>query len=147
MILKIILRYINIYTKCWQNKKSRSLLLIQIVMNSFARSENWYQIQLKTFTYKAILKLHISLLCSHFKNYRTHKKPHEILKAKKNMKFCEAPTDCEVLSCSVKVQYGWFSFCYNNNPILLIMDNSDSPSIVEQLSQGPGFVYNTFYWW
>ena len=24
------------------------------------------------------------------------------------------------------------------------MDNSDSPSIVEQLSQGPSFVYNTF---
>ena len=24
------------------------------------------------------------------------------------------------------------------------MDNSDSPSIVEQLSQGPSLVYNTF---
>ena len=24
------------------------------------------------------------------------------------------------------------------------LDNSDSPSIVEQLSQGPSFVYNTF---
>ena len=27
--------------------------------------------------------------------------------------------------------------------MLLLMDNSDSPSIVEQLSQGPGLVYNT----
>ena len=30
------------------------------------------------------------------------------------------------------------------DPMLLLMDNSDSPSIVEQLSQGPGLVYNTF---
>ena len=39
-------------------------------------------------------------------------------------------------------------FCYNNNPnnpMFLLIDNSDSPSIVEQLSQGPGLVYNTFY--
>ena len=28
--------------------------------------------------------------------------------------------------------------------MLLFMDNSDSPSIVKQLSQGPGLVYNTF---
>ena len=28
--------------------------------------------------------------------------------------------------------------------MLLFMDNSDSPSIVEQLSQGPSFSYNTF---
>ena len=34
--------------------------------------------------------------------------------------------------------------CYNNNPILLLMGSSDSPSIVEHLSQGPGLVYNTF---
>ena len=30
------------------------------------------------------------------------------------------------------------------NPMLLLLDNSDSPSIVEQLSQGPSFSYNTF---
>ena len=30
------------------------------------------------------------------------------------------------------------------NPMLLFMDNSDSTSIVEQLSQGPSFSYNTF---
>ena len=28
--------------------------------------------------------------------------------------------------------------------MLLLLDNSDSPSIVEHLSQGPDFVYNTF---
>ena len=28
--------------------------------------------------------------------------------------------------------------------IILFMDNSDSPSILEQLSQGPSFSYNTF---
>ena len=28
--------------------------------------------------------------------------------------------------------------------MLLFMDNSDSPSIVEQLSQGPSFSYTTF---
>ena len=36
---------------------------------------------------------------------------------------------------------------YNNNPndpMLLLLDNSDSPSIVEQLLQGPDLVYNTF---
>ena len=32
--------------------------------------------------------------------------------------------------------------CYN--PMLLVLDNSDSPSIGEQLSQGPSLVYNTF---
>ena len=37
----------------------------------------------------------------------------------------------------VKVQIVFF--CYNN-PMLLLMDNSDSPSIVEQLSQGPSLV-------
>ena len=31
-----------------------------------------------------------------------------------------------------------------DDPMLLFIDNSDSPSIVEQLSQGPGIVYNTF---
>ena len=38
-------------------------------------------------------------------------------------------------------------FGYDNNPndpMLLLIDNSDSPSIVEQLSQGPGLVYDTF---
>ena len=30
------------------------------------------------------------------------------------------------------------------NPMLLLLDNSDSPSIVEQLSQGPSFIYSTF---
>ena len=30
------------------------------------------------------------------------------------------------------------------NPMFLFMDNSDSPSIVEQLSQGLSFSYNTF---
>ena len=30
------------------------------------------------------------------------------------------------------------------NPMLLVLDNSDPPSIVEQLSQGPSLVYNTF---
>ena len=44
---------------------------------------------------------------------------------------------------SVKVQNEWLS-CYNNNPMLLLMDNSDSPSIVEKLSQGPSLIYNTF---
>ena len=29
-------------------------------------------------------------------------------------------------------------------PMLLCVDNSDSPSIVEQLSQGYSFSYNTF---
>ena len=33
--------------------------------------------------------------------------------------------------------------CYND-PMLLVLDNSDSLSIVEQLSQGPSLVYNTF---
>ena len=33
--------------------------------------------------------------------------------------------------------------CYND-PMFLVLDNSDSPSIVEQLSQGPSLVYNTF---
>ena len=33
--------------------------------------------------------------------------------------------------------------CYNN-PMLLVLDNSDSSSIVEQLSQVPSFFYNTF---
>ena len=33
--------------------------------------------------------------------------------------------------------------CYNN-PMLLVLENSDSPLIVEQLSQGPSFMYNTF---
>ena len=45
-------------------------------MNLFARSENWYQIQLKTFPF----------LIS---------------------QFCEAPADCEALSCSL------FSICLN----------------------------------
>ena len=31
-----------------------------------------------------------------------------------------------------------------NDPMLLLLDNSDSPSIVEQLSQGPDLVSNTF---
>ena len=31
-----------------------------------------------------------------------------------------------------------------NDPMLLHIDNSDSSSTVEQLSQGPGLVYNTF---
>ena len=35
-------------------------------------------------------------------------------------------------------------FVVCNNPMLLVLDNSDSPSIVEQLSQGPSLVYNTF---
>ena len=38
-------------------------------------------------------------------------------------------------------------FGYDNNPndhMLLLLNNSDSPSIVEQLSQGPDLVYNTF---
>ena len=43
-------------------------------------------------------------------------------------------------STSVKVQ---IVGCYNN-PMLLVLDNSDSPSIGEQLSQGPSFIYNTF---
>ena len=30
------------------------------------------------------------------------------------------------------------------DPMFLLMDNLDSPSIVEQLSQGPSLVYNTF---
>ena len=30
------------------------------------------------------------------------------------------------------------------NPTFLLLDNSESPSIVEQLSQGPSFSYNTF---
>ena len=34
--------------------------------------------------------------------------------------------------------------CVYPNPMLLLLDNSDSPSIVEQLSQGPNFSYNTF---
>ena len=37
-------------------------------------------------------------------------------------------------------------FGYDNNPndsMLLLLDNLDSPSIVEQLSQGPDLVYNT----
>ena len=29
--------------------------------------------------------------------------------------------------------------------MLLFMDNSDSPSVVEQLSQGPSLSYNTFF--
>ena len=32
-----------------------------------------------------------------------------------------------------------------NDPMLLFLDNSDSPSIVEQQSQGPGSACNTFY--
>ena len=47
----------------------------------------------------------------------------------------------------VKVQMIWWlqiSFGCNSNPMLLVLDNSDSPSIVEQLSQGPSLVYNTF---
>ena len=37
-------------------------------------------------------------------------------------------------------------FCDNNSndPMLLFLDYSDSPSIVEQLSQGPDLVYNAF---
>ena len=31
-----------------------------------------------------------------------------------------------------------------DDPMLLLIDNSDSPSVVEQLLQGPGLVYNTF---
>ena len=30
-------------------------------------------------------------------------------------------------------------------PMLLFMHNSDSPSTVEQLSQGPSFSYNNFF--
>ena len=41
-----------------------------------------------------------------------------------------------------------FVYCYvnpnPNDPMLLLLDNSDSLSIVEQLSQGPDLVYNTF---
>ena len=40
---------------------------------------------------------------------------------------------------SVKVQNEWLFCCNNNpnNPMLLLLDNSDSLSIVEQLLQGP----------
>ena len=31
-----------------------------------------------------------------------------------------------------------------NDPMLLLLDNSDSLSIVDQSSQGPGSAYNTF---
>ena len=31
-----------------------------------------------------------------------------------------------------------------SQPYVLVIDNSDSPSIVEQLSQGPSLSYNTF---
>ena len=34
--------------------------------------------------------------------------------------------------------------CIYPIPMLLFVDNSDSPSTVEQLSQGPSFSYNTF---
>ena len=34
--------------------------------------------------------------------------------------------------------------CIYPYPMSLFMENSDSPSIVEQLSQGPSFSYNTF---
>ena len=34
--------------------------------------------------------------------------------------------------------------CIYPIPMPLFVDNSDSPSIVEQLSQGPSFSYNTF---
>ena len=59
---------------------------------------------------------------------------------------CRVLFHCEV-SChgtSVKVSIKCV-VCYNN-PIhmLLFTDNSDSPSIVEQLSQGTSLVYNTF---
>ena len=33
---------------------------------------------------------------------------------------------------------------YVSYSYVLVIDNSDSPSIVEQLSQGPSLVYNTF---
>ena len=38
------------------------------------------------------------------------------------------------------------SLCYDNSndPMLLLLDNSDSPSIVEQYHKGPDSVYNTF---
>ena len=46
---------------------------------------------------------------------------------------------------SVKVQNIDCLVCYNNNPNdPMLLDNSDSPSIVEQLSQGPSLVNNTF---
>ena len=47
----------------------------------------------------------------------------------------------------VVVQIKMLLFGYDKNPkdpMLLLIDNSDSPSIVKQLSQGPGLVYNTF---
>ena len=37
----------------------------------------------------------------------------------------------EIVDC-VKMQNGWLYI----NPMFLLMDNSDSPSIVEQLQQG-----------
>ena len=48
-------------------------------------------------------------------------------------------------SAAVHIKMSWFGYDNNpNDPMLLLIDNSDSPSIVEQLSQGPGLVYNTF---
>ena len=59
-------------------------------------------------------------------------------------------TELKRISYSVKVQIKMLLLGYDNDsnpndPMLLLMGNSDSPSIVEQLSQGPGLVYNTFY--
>ena len=54
---------------------------------------------------------------------------------------------------SVKVQIVWnvpivlnvsSKMCVYPKSYVPVLDNSDSPSIVEQLSQGPSFMYNTF---
>ena len=80
----------------------------------------------------------ISLLCKVFKGI---------------IKYCgpfihNVSTDFIILQCKdiVKVQIWLVLFYYNNpnNPMLLLMDISDSPSIVEQLSQGPGLVIIPF---
>ena len=44
----------------------------------------------------------------------------------------------------VKVQDVLLIYVYILFLCSCFMDNSDSPSIVEQLSQGPSFSYNTF---
>ena len=38
----------------------------------------------------------------------------------------------------------WFIDANPNDPMLLLLDNSDSPSIVESNHKGPGSAYNTF---
>ena len=45
---------------------------------------------------------------------------------------------------SVRVQDIFFGCLYISYSCAPVMNNSGSPSIVEQLSQGPSFSYNTF---